>query len=242
MDTVIACELCGAQARLLCFCRKCSLCEGCVGKHLLNEPHLGHKPVTFSQSEIAALCESEFSQIREHEDRLIKEVTQRHANLQVHKARLWEEIGKLERFKSTCLECVTKAVETGKRKLEEAGETVGKEMMKQCEEKKRELEEALRTLENGGKHWVAQVLERDKERAEIWHGKADLREIAFEKVLRSGIDFELSLRTEELAPPRPIETKPVEEHRRRTSPQKSNRRISSRPEPSTPTAKSSPQA
>ena len=177
MDSAIACELCGAPARLLCFCRKCSLCESCVGRHLLSEPHLGHKPVTFSQSEIAALCETEFSLIREHESRLIQEIAQRHADLKANKTRLCEEIQKLERFQSTCLELVSKAVDLGKRRLEEAGESLGKEMVKQCEAKKCELEEALRVVENGGKHWVTQVLDRDRERAVIWQGKVNMKEI-----------------------------------------------------------------
>ena len=235
MDAVIVCELCGAQARILCFCRKCSLCETCVGKHLLSEPQLGHKPVSFSQSEIAILRDKEFSQIREHEDRLLSEAIHRTETLKFHKIRIREEIIRLEKFEKECLEYIITTVERGKQDLVHAGETLGREVTAQCEEKKKELEEALRAVENGGKHWVTQALERDTDKTTLWIGKAEKRGITVGRLLQEGLGFELTMKKEETAVVKQTEGKNSQEKAlRSSSPVKTAKRSIGRPEPSTP--------
>ena len=187
---LVSCELCGAEGKLICYCRKATLCENCIGRHLIAEPNLAHKPVTFSQNEVSSLYEREFSQLREHEARLLQEVSDRQEYIKKAKLRLTEEIQKLESFKSTCLEYVTVAVEMSKQKLALAAEAVGKDMVEACDGSKRMFEEAVRALENGEEHWVVEVME---EKGALWQGHVDLKEIALEETLRAGIEFKLNV-------------------------------------------------
>ena len=187
---LVPCELCGAEGKLICYCRKATLCENCIGRHLIAEPNLAHKPVTFSQNEVSSLYEREFSQLREHEARLLQEVSDRQDYIKKAKSRLTEEIQKLESFKCTCLEYVTVAVEMSKQKLALAAEAVGRDMAETCDRSKRVLEEAVRALESGEEHWIVDAME---EKGTLWQGHVDLKEITLEETLRGGIEFRLNM-------------------------------------------------
>lgn len=186
---LIPCEFCGSEAKLLCFCRKCSLCESCIGKHLISEPTLAHKPVTFSQSEIAAQYEREFTEIREHEQRLMHEVSQRQEETASLKSALKQECQRLEQFKSGCLEYVALAVEVAKQKLAQAAEVIGKEMVEKCQEQRTVLEEANNALEGGEDHHYLAYLRQGN--TALLDYKIDLKEVNPEGLLRAGIDFRL---------------------------------------------------
>ena len=200
---IIPCEFCGSEAKLLCFCRKCSLCESCIGKHLISEPTLAHKPVTFSQSEIAAQYEREFTEIREHEQRLMKEVSQRQEETTSLKVALKQESQRLEQFKSACLEYVALAVEVATQKLAQVAEVIGKEMVEKCQEQRAVLEEASNALEGGEEHHYLSYLRQGN--TSLLDYKIDLKEVNPEGLLRAGIDFHL----EPLASKQPIAEKPV---------------------------------
>ena len=204
---LIPCELCGSEAKLLCFCRKCSLCESCIGKHLISEPTLAHKPVTFSQSEIAAQYEREFSEIREHEQRLMQEVSQRQEENEALKARLKQESQRLEQFKCTCLEYVALAVEVATQKLAQSAEVIGREMVEKCQAQNTLLEEASLALENGEDHHYLASLRKGS--TALLDYKIDLKDVNPESLLRAGIDFRLEPLVSKTVPtpePKPVVT------------------------------------
>lgn len=201
---IIPCEFCGSEAKLLCFCRKCSLCESCIGKHLISEPTLAHKPVTFSQSEIAAQYEREFTEIREHEQRLMLEVSQRQEETACLKAALKQESQRLEQFKSTCLEYVALAVEVAKQKLAQAAEVIGREMVEKCQAQRDVLDEANNALESGEDHHYLNYIRQGN--SSILAYKIDLKEVNPEALLRAGIDFRLEPL---VSKPLPVEDRPT---------------------------------
>ena len=209
---LVPCEMCGAEAKLICHCRKATLCENCIGKHLIAEPNLGHKPVTFSQNEASSLYEQAFSELRAHEVRLLQEVSTRQEHFKRVKSRLSDEIQKIETFQSTCLEYVTLAVEMTKHTLAKAAESIGKEIVESCGECKRALEEAVKAVENGEEHWMLDAIEKDQEKAVLWSGHVDVKEIPLDDVLKKAVEFKLNLESaEKLAntkPPSKIAYKP----------------------------------
>ena len=91
-----SCECCSQEAKIICFCRKVLLCERCIGKHLVDEPSLSHKPLTISQSEMSGMYEEHLHSIRVTEDLLLGEVRRRQDHTSAVKVKLSEGINKLK--------------------------------------------------------------------------------------------------------------------------------------------------
>lgn len=194
------CHSCGQTAQIICFCRKVILCERCVGKHLMDEPSLSHKPCTL-WSEEAKVYEEHLHVLKVKEDQFLAEARKKQELAQTAKRKIAEGIHKLQALKPVITDYVSLAMEVVTKQLPSLAEKLSQEMTSASEDKVSTLEAALQHFEGLQKHpdnEIVQLLESMKNPAEmsgldLVTCKLDMSDISVEEVIRAGITFEVSL-------------------------------------------------
>jgi len=194
------CDSCDQEAKIMCFCRKALLCERCVGKHLMDEPSLSHKPCTLTSDNLK-MYEEHIHTLKANEDHLLGAARKRQELAQACRTKLSEGLERLRSLQPLIVDYVSLAAEVASKQIPEIAEKLGQEMITACQENADTLQAAL-------EHFKGNVSRPDIELVRILEGaqspaevaslelvtcKLDLGEINVEPVLRKGIHFAVAL-------------------------------------------------
>ena len=194
------CESCDQDAKIMCFCRKALLCERCVGKHLMDEPSLSHKPCTLT-SENMKMYEEHMHTLQANEEQLLGEARRRQELTQAYRSKLMEGLERLRSLQPLIVDYVSLAAEVASKQIPEIAEKLGQEMIAACQENADVLQEAVKHFKGSELHpdnELVKVLEAAQTPAEVAGlelvtCKLDLGEINVEPMLRKGIHFAVAL-------------------------------------------------
>ena len=196
----LRCHTCGQPAQLICFCRKTTLCEHCVGRHLMDEPSLTHKPCTL-WSEEAKVYEEHLQVLKVKEDLFLAEARKKQELGQLARRKVGEGVSKLRALKPVIVDYVALALEVVTKQLPALAEKLSQEMMAVSDSREEVLIAAMQHFEGTQKcpeNEIVQLLESVKTPSEMAAldlvlCKLDLGDINVEEVLRTGLQFSLSL-------------------------------------------------
>lgn len=206
------CEGCTQEAKIICFCRNVLLCELCIGRHLMSEESVSHKPCTLN-SENLKMYEENIKTLRENEELLLGQARKRQELAQAYRSKLNEGLTRLNSLHAVILDYVTLAAELARKQLPEIAEKLSQEMISKCQGVSDTVTEALQHFNGEEQHSdneVVRLLESLQTPGEVialelLTCRLDIGEISLEHALRSGIHFELALKkgTKSSPPPKP---------------------------------------
>ena len=195
-----ACEVCSQAARLICFCRKALLCEKCVGRHLMQEPSLSHKPCAL-ESEEAKVYATHMRVFKAKEEEFLAGARVKREFVQSYKRKLAEGVEKLRALRPVIIDYVSLAMEVATKQLPDIAEKLGQELLSECDKHIEDLETAICHFEGGAEYPNSDlVLQLDNytsvndiEAAELVKCQIDLTEMPLEEVIRRALRFEIAI-------------------------------------------------
>lgn len=191
--------MCAQAAKLICFCRQALLCERCVGRHLMQEPSLAHKPCALA-SEEAKVYGNHVRLFRAKEEEFMAEALEKRELMETYKRKLAEGVEKLKALRPVILDYVSLAIEVATKQLPDIAERLGQEMLSVCDRHIEDLEAALCHFEGSTQCPNSDlVLRLDNyasatqiEAVELVKCQLDLEEMPLEEVLRRALHFEIA--------------------------------------------------
>lgn len=187
--------MCAQTAKLICFCRQALLCERCVGRHLMQEPSLAHRPCALASEEAKVNA----THVRVWGEESVVGALRKRELMESYKRKLAEGVEKLKALRPVILDYVSLAIEVATKQLPDIAEKLGQEMLSVCDQHIEDLEAALCHFEGSAQYPDSDLVLRLDSFASVTHVEAaelvkcqlDLKEMPLEEVLRRALHFEI---------------------------------------------------
>ncbi|CAG9311623.1 unnamed protein product [Blepharisma stoltei] len=190
------CIICQEKAKLICFCSNISLCEKCIGKHLLNNPSINHKPVPLSDSYLSSKYTQNLEDLNKTEEKILQVAACQQEVINAIQSKLANEILELEEFKKLSLEVIAEFIKGIQRDVIDASKIINNFVTEQCDNAQKELRNALVLLKlsHDANHPILSLLLRCKSVEEVRNieiAKKDLtfKDLKIKETIKDGIYF-----------------------------------------------------
>ncbi|CAG9315661.1 unnamed protein product [Blepharisma stoltei] len=183
-NQLLNCIVCQEKAKLICFCSNISLCEKCIGKHLLDNPSISHKPVPLSDLSLSPKYTQNLEDLNKEEEKFLRIATHQQEVINAIQSKLANEILELDEFKNISLQVIAEFIKSVQREVADASKFINNFVNEKCNDAQKELRNALVLLKlsHDSNHPILSLLLRCKSVEEVRNIDITKKDLKFKEL------------------------------------------------------------